>query len=88
MSDKREEGLVTEGGSLRTVPLTAVVVHEAPWYVARCLEVEAVSQGETIEKALANLRDVLEVYLEEEPRPTLALQEHPVVATLDVPISA
>ena len=33
--------------------LTAVVTREGDWYVARCLEVEATSQGETIEQALA-----------------------------------
>jgi predicted RNase H-like HicB family nuclease len=36
--------------------LTAVVMREDDWYVARCLEIEAVSQGETVEQALANLR--------------------------------
>jgi hypothetical protein len=31
--------------------------------------VKATSQGETIEQALANLREVVEVYLEEQPAP-------------------
>jgi hypothetical protein len=38
-----------------TLHLTAVVTRDGDWYVARCLEVEATSQGETIEQALANL---------------------------------
>jgi predicted RNase H-like HicB family nuclease len=52
-----------------TLHLTAVVTREGDWYVARCLEIEATSQGETVEQALDNLRDVVEVYLEEEPAP-------------------
>ncbi len=47
-----------------TLHLTAVITRDGDWYVARCLEVEAVSQGETVEESLANLRDVVEVYLE------------------------
>ncbi len=54
---------------LTTLHLTAVVTREGDWYVARCLEIEATSQGETVEQALDNLRDVVEVYLEEEPAP-------------------
>ena len=46
-----------------------VVTREGEWYVARCLEIEAVSQGETIEQALANLREVVEIYLEDEGLP-------------------
>src|SRR6266536_3370276 len=52
--------------------LTAVVTREGEWYVARCLEIEAVSQGETVEQALANLREVVEIHLEEEGAPPAA----------------
>ena len=44
--------------------LTAVATREGDWYVARCLEIEATSQGETVEQALDNLRDVVEACLE------------------------
>ena len=43
-----------------TLHLTAVATREDDWYVARCLEVEATSQGETVEQALTNLREVVE----------------------------
>jgi predicted RNase H-like HicB family nuclease len=49
--------------------LTAAVTHEAPWYVARCLEVEVTSQGTTVEEALANLREALELYFEDTSSP-------------------
>ena len=37
--------------------LTAAVTHEPPWYVARCLDVEVTSQGQTVEEALENLKE-------------------------------
>ena len=66
--------------------LTAVVTREGEWYVARCLEMEAVSQGETVEQALANLREVVEIYLEEEGAPPAPTTVPPLVTSIDVPI--
>lgn len=48
--------------------LTAAVMKDDGWYVARCLEVEVASQGETIDEALANLREALELFFEEDDR--------------------
>jgi len=45
---------------------TAVVTREGKWFVARCLEVEVASQAEAVESALANLREALELKLEDE----------------------
>ena len=44
---------------------TAAITHEAPWYVAGCLEVEVAIQGKTVEEALANLKEALELYFED-----------------------
>lgn len=49
--------------------LTAAITHEDEWYVARCLQVEVTSQGETIESAMDNLREALELYFEDAPAP-------------------
>jgi len=46
---------------------TAVLHKEGELYVAECPEVGTVSQGETIEAAVANLREATELYLEEFP---------------------
>ena len=43
---------------------TAVITKEEKWYVARCIELGVVSQGETIEKAEENLKEAVELYLE------------------------
>ena len=45
--------------------LTAVVHKEENMYVAQCPEVGTVSQGETLEKAVDNLKEATELYLEE-----------------------
>ena len=62
--------------------LTAAITHEASWYVARCLEIEVTSQGETAEKALDNLREALELYFEDAPIPDLA--DPPIIASVDI----
>lgn len=48
---------------------TAAVTREDRWYVARCLEVEVTSQGTSVEEALANLKEALELYFQGEPLP-------------------
>lgn len=62
--------------------LTAAITHEAPWYVARCLDVEVASQGQTAEEALDNLREALKLYFEDAPMPDLA--EPPIITTVEI----
>lgn len=74
------------GGMSSPVTFTATVTRDGEWYVSRCLEVEVASQDETVEEALANLREALELYFEDEPAPEI--MEHPLVTSVDVRISA
>jgi predicted RNase H-like HicB family nuclease len=53
--------------------------------VARCLDVEVASQGRTIDEALANLREALELYFEDQPAPDAP---EPIVAPVEVRLSA
>jgi len=46
---------------------TAVLHKEDDMYVAECPEVGTISQGNTIEEAVANLKEATELYLEEFP---------------------
>jgi predicted RNase H-like HicB family nuclease len=48
-----------------TRTFTAVIYKEGDIYVAECPEVGTVSQGYTIEEAIANLKEATELYLEE-----------------------
>ncbi len=62
---------------------TAVINREGKYYVAQCLEIEVASQGETIESALSNLREALELKLEDEPA-AVSPKEPPIITTLEV----
>jgi len=60
--------------------LTAVLHKEDDLYVAECPEVGTVSQGFTIEEALANLKEATELYLEEFPQ---VVSERPLLTTFE-----
>ncbi|MBA7683409.1 hypothetical protein ES703_91773 [subsurface metagenome] len=61
--------------------LTAILHREEDMYVAECPEVGTVSQGATVEEAIANLKEATELYLEEFPSPGY---EHPILTTFAV----
>jgi predicted RNase H-like HicB family nuclease len=65
------------------VHFTAVVTQEGQWYVARCLDVQVASQGHSVEEALANLQEALELYFEDSP---LVEASRPIVAPVEVRI--
>jgi predicted RNase H-like HicB family nuclease len=65
---------------MNPMDFTAAITHEDPWYVARCLDVEVASQGETAEEALANLKEALELCFESKVPPEGL--EPPIIATL------
>ena len=50
---------------------SAVLHQEDDLYVAECPEVGTVSQGYTVEEALANLKEATELYLEEVKLPDI-----------------
>ncbi|GIF07124.1 type II toxin-antitoxin system HicB family antitoxin [Actinoplanes siamensis] len=54
-----------------TRTLTAAVHQEDDWFVARCLELDVASQGESLEQALTNLREAVELYLEQVSQPQI-----------------
>lgn len=45
--------------------MTAALRQEEDWYIAQRLEVDVASQGHTIDEALANLAEAIELYLAE-----------------------
>jgi predicted RNase H-like HicB family nuclease len=59
---------------------TAVIHREDDLYVATCPELGTVSQGATIESALANLKEATELYLEEFPLPDVG---RPLLTTFE-----
>ena len=53
---------------MATQIFTAVLYKEEDIYVAKCPGVGTVSQGYTIDEAVANLKEATELYLEEFPK--------------------
>ncbi len=64
---------------------SAVLHREEDMYVAECPEVGTVSQGVTVEEALANLKEATELYLEEFPQKEV---EKPLLTTFEAAINA
>lgn len=60
---------------------TAILHKEENLYVALCPEVGTASQGETIEKAVENLQEATELYLEEFP---MDQTSRPLMTTFEV----
>lgn len=42
---------------------TTIIEKESNWYVARAAEIEIASQGKSVEDAIANLKEAIELYL-------------------------
>ncbi len=64
---------------------TTTFTKEKRWYVARCVELGVVSQGKTIDEAKKNIREAVELYLEDQPKHKIYLaKQAPLIATLDV----
>ena len=69
--------------SVRT--FIAVLHKEDDIYVAECPEVGTVSQGYTIEEAIANLKEATELYLEEFPLEDIS---KPLMTTFEAVVNA
>jgi predicted RNase H-like HicB family nuclease len=51
------------------IKYNVIIQKEEDWYVAKCLDNSVASQGKTIEEALKNLKEALELYFQnEEPK--------------------
>ncbi len=60
---------------------SAIIHRDGEWYVADCPELGTVSQGRSIEQALANLKEATELYLEES---TAAPAAAPILTTFTI----
>lgn len=58
-----------KGTEMKTHSFTAIIYKEDGVYVAECPEIGTVDQGETIERAIAGLKEATRLYLEEFPLP-------------------
>ncbi|TSC93801.1 MAG: hypothetical protein CEN87_751 [Parcubacteria group bacterium Licking1014_1] len=68
-----------------THKLTIIINKEKKGYVATSVDLGVVSQGKTIEEAQNNLKEVIELYLEDNPKAKLEIAESaPLVTTLEL----
>jgi predicted RNase H-like HicB family nuclease len=61
--------------------MTAAVTKEGELYVAQCLDVDVASQGASVDEALANLREALELRFEDGLPPNVSA---PIIAPIEV----
>ena len=61
---------------------SAVITKEDEWYVSWCPELDIASQGKTVEEALENLKEAIELYLEDEDAELP--ERKPLITTLEI----
>ena len=49
-----------------SIKYNVIIQKEENWYVAKCIDNNVTSQGKTIEEAIANLKEALELFLQDE----------------------
>lgn len=70
-----------------TVEFSAVVWREEGIYVALCAELDVASQGKNVEESLVNLKEALELYLEDEDVEMPSRAEASIVTMVKVKVS-
>ena len=64
--------------------LTAIIKKGEKHYVALCPELDVVSQGHTVEGALKNLKEAVELYIEEMGLPEGIGEESPIITSFGI----
>ena len=57
--------------------IKAYIVEGEKYYVARCIEIDVVTQGKTIEETISNLKEAVSLHLEGEDLKEYGLSPHP-----------
>ena len=57
---------MAERSDFMSIKYNVIIQKEENWYVAKCLDNNIASQGKTIEEAMANLKEALELYMQDE----------------------
>lgn len=66
-----------------SIRYNVIVQKEEDWFVAKCLDNNIASQGKTIEDALNNLKEALELYAQSEEA---EMPKEMIITTLEVAI--
>jgi predicted RNase H-like HicB family nuclease len=67
---------------------TIIIKQEEEWFVATCLENNIASQGKTIDESIANLKEAIALYYEDEKEEdiNLSLNDQIYITTLEMAI--
>ncbi|HEY8499325.1 MAG TPA: type II toxin-antitoxin system HicB family antitoxin [Clostridia bacterium] len=65
--------------------VTVVIQKDDDWFVAKCVENSVASQGKTVEEAINNLKEALELYYEDMPKEDFK-EKQLFVTTLEVTV--
>jgi len=52
---------------MNSTRFNVIVQKDDTWYVAKCIDNSVASQGKSVEEALSNLKEALELYYEDAP---------------------
>lgn len=64
---------------------TTIIFKEGKWYIARCVELGVTTQGKTVEEAQKNIKEAVELYLEDRPKAKQYLSKRaPFITTLEL----
>ena len=67
-----------------SIQITVIIQKEEEWYVAKCVENNVASQGKTIEEAIRNLTEAVQLYYEDDDS---SIEHHQtLVTTLEIAI--
>ncbi len=58
--------IVRKGAIKMSIKYNVMIQKEENWYVAKCIDNNVASQGKTIEEAMKNLKEALELYAQTE----------------------
>jgi predicted RNase H-like HicB family nuclease len=67
-----------------TVVFNIAIMKEGDFCVAKCIDNNVVSQGKTMDEAIANLKEALELYYEDEPEDAILETSNIFLSTLQI----
>jgi predicted RNase H-like HicB family nuclease len=69
---------------IMTVVFNIAIMKEGDLYVAKCIDNTITSQGKTMDEAIANLKEALELYYEDEPEYAISETSNIFLSTLQI----
>jgi predicted RNase H-like HicB family nuclease len=62
--------------------IQAYIYKDEKYYVAECLEINVVTQGRTLDETISNLREAINLHLEEGDPAEYSLVENPTILVI------